>query len=48
MAAALPNGKDAGPDSKPWVEKFRPKSLNDVAAHREIIDTSETLTAKEV
>ena len=25
----------------PWVEKYRPKSLDDVAAHREIIDTSE-------
>lgn len=24
----------------PWVEKYRPKSLDDVAAHREIIDTS--------
>ncbi|PNH12754.1 Replication factor C subunit 3 [Tetrabaena socialis] len=25
----------------PWVEKYRPKSLDDVAAHKEIIDTSE-------
>lgn len=25
----------------PWVEKYRPRSLDDVAAHREIIDTSE-------
>ena len=24
----------------PWVEKFRPQSLADVAAHRDIIDTS--------
>lgn len=24
----------------PWVEKFRPKSLDEVAAHKEIIDTS--------
>ncbi|KAF8073115.1 RFC3 [Scenedesmus sp. PABB004] len=24
----------------PWVEKYRPKSLDDVAAHKEIIDTS--------
>lgn len=24
----------------PWVEKFRPKTLEDVAAHKEIIDTS--------
>ena len=43
--AAMPNGKDSGPDSKPWVEKFRPKSLDDVAAHREIIDTSEPTAA---
>lgn len=25
----------------PWVEKYRPKTLDDVAAHKEIIDTSE-------
>ena len=24
----------------PWVEKYRPKSLDEVAAHTEIIDTS--------
>ena len=24
----------------PWVEKYRPKTLDDVAAHKEIIDTS--------
>jgi hypothetical protein len=24
----------------PWVEKYRPTSLADVAAHRDIIDTS--------
>lgn len=29
------DGRDA-----PWVEKYRPKSLDDVAAHKEIIDTS--------
>jgi len=30
------------PQSKatPWVEKYRPQSLDDVAAHRDIIDTS--------
>lgn len=34
----------AAPDGKaiPWVEKFRPKSLADVAAHRDIVDTSKT------
>jgi hypothetical protein len=26
--------------SQPWVEKYRPKTLDDVCAHREIIDTS--------
>ncbi len=26
-----------------WIEKYRPKSLDDVAAHKEIIDTSEAL-----
>ena len=25
----------------PWVEKYRPKSLADVAAHKDIVDTSE-------
>lgn len=25
-----------------WVEKYRPKSLDDVAAHRDIVDTSKT------
>jgi hypothetical protein len=29
------DGKDA-----PWVEKYRPRTLDDVAAHKEIIDTS--------
>jgi replication factor C subunit 3/5 len=24
----------------PWVEKYRPQSLADVAAHRDIVDTS--------
>ena len=24
----------------PWVEKYRPRSLDDVAAHKEIVDTS--------
>lgn len=32
------------PDTRattPWVEKFRPQSLDDVAAHRDIVETSE-------
>lgn len=28
------------PKSVPWVEKFRPQSLSDVAAHRDIVETS--------
>ncbi|OMO50669.1 putative replication factor C / DNA polymerase III gamma-tau subunit [Corchorus olitorius] len=24
----------------PWVEKYRPQSLADVAAHRDIVDTT--------
>ena len=27
----------------PWVEKYRPKTLDDVAAHTDIIDTSESV-----
>ena len=27
----------------PWVEKYRPQSLDDVAAHRDIVDTSKVL-----
>jgi len=27
----------------PWVEKYRPQSLADVAAHRDIVDTSKWL-----
>lgn len=34
-AAPPPDGKSA-----PWVEKYRPQSLADVAAHRDIVDTS--------
>jgi len=28
----------------PWVEKYRPQSLTDVAAHRDIVDTIDRLT----
>ncbi|XP_057504269.1 replication factor C subunit 5 [Actinidia eriantha] len=36
------------PDTKatPWVEKYRPQSLTDVAAHRDIIDTIDRLTSE--
>ncbi|KFK42140.1 hypothetical protein AALP_AA2G216400 [Arabis alpina] len=39
-------GFGAPPQSKatPWVEKYRPESLDDVAAHRDIIDTIDRLT----
>jgi replication factor C subunit 3/5 len=30
----------SGGKSAPWVEKYRPQSLADVAAHRDIVDTS--------
>ncbi|KAJ6685383.1 REPLICATION FACTOR C / DNA polymerase III GAMMA-TAU SUBUNIT [Salix purpurea] len=36
------------PTSKatPWVEKYRPQSLADVAAHRDIVDTIDRLTSE--
>ncbi|KAB1221085.1 Replication factor C subunit 5 [Morella rubra] len=36
------------PDAKaiPWVEKYRPQSLADVAAHRDIVDTIDRLTSE--
>lgn len=39
------SGAGAPADSKamPWVEKYRPQSLADVAAHRDIVDTSNLL-----
>ncbi|KAG8378246.1 hypothetical protein BUALT_Bualt08G0117700 [Buddleja alternifolia] len=37
----------APPDSKatPWVEKYRPQSLDDVAAHRDIVETIDRLAS---
>ncbi|XP_068648517.1 replication factor C subunit 3 [Aristolochia californica] len=32
------------PKAMPWVEKYRPRSLADVAAHRDIVDTIDRLT----
>ena len=29
-----------GKEDAPWVEKYRPQTLDDVAAHKEIVDTS--------
>lgn len=40
MAQNADKKKAAAKQDAPWVEKFRPKSLNEVAAHKEIIDTS--------
>ncbi|THU60839.1 hypothetical protein C4D60_Mb07t16970 [Musa balbisiana] len=49
-ASSRPNkGKIAlasDPKSVPWVEKYRPQSLADVAAHRDIIDTIDRLTSE--
>ena len=30
--------------SVPWVEKYRPKTLEDVAAHKDIVDTGKEET----
>ncbi|WCJ44382.1 replication factor C subunit 3 [Euphorbia peplus] len=32
--------------ASPWVEKYRPQSLADVAAHRDIVDTIDRLTSE--
>lgn len=32
-----------GPDNLPWVEKYRPVTLDDVVAHQDIISTSKCL-----
>lgn len=34
------NGRHQQVKGGPWVEKYRPTSLADVAAHKDIIDTS--------
>ncbi|KAK9915083.1 hypothetical protein WJX75_004524 [Coccomyxa subellipsoidea] len=34
-------------DDAPWVEKYRPKTLDDVAAHKEIIDTIKRLVKED-
>lgn len=44
MAATGSNGGVTKDKNAMWIEKYRPKSLNDVAAHKEIIDTSEMQT----
>ena len=32
------------PKNQPWIEKYRPQTLDDVAANKEIIDTIKRLT----
>lgn len=46
--AVVASGGAPPPHTKatPWVEKFRPQSLADVAAHRDIIDTIDRLTSE--
>ena len=42
-AAAKGKGKATGAEpgsNAPWVDKFRPATLADVVAHKDIIDTS--------
>ena len=42
MASAGSRLKPGAGDNRnaPWIEKYRPKTLDEVAAHTEIIDTS--------
>jgi hypothetical protein len=30
--------------SAPWIEKYRPKSIDEVVAHKDIVDTSAQAT----
>ncbi|XP_010521268.1 PREDICTED: replication factor C subunit 5 [Tarenaya hassleriana] len=41
---AVAMGSSRESKATPWVEKYRPQSLEDVAAHRDIIDTIDRLT----
>ena len=43
VASASGSRLKAPKDNKnaPWVEKYRPQTLDDVAAHTEIVDTSQ-------
>ncbi|KAL8267229.1 hypothetical protein R6Q59_004573 [Mikania micrantha] len=45
-AVAPAGAPPAHTKTTPWVEKFRPQSLADVAAHRDIIDTIDRLTSE--
>lgn len=38
------NGREHSDDENlPWVEKYRPKELDDVVSHQDIIGTSKTV-----
>jgi replication factor C subunit 3/5 len=45
-APAMRTDPTVGGKGAPWVEKYRPKTLDDVAAHGEIVDTIRRLTAE--
>jgi hypothetical protein len=34
------NANQTNANNQPWIEKYRPRTLDDVAAHKDIIDTS--------
>ncbi|KAJ9529439.1 hypothetical protein QJQ45_013715 [Haematococcus lacustris] len=46
VAPSGSRAKVAVDKNAPWVEKYRPKSLDDVAAHKGIIDTIKRLTSE--
>eukprot|EP00884_Botryococcus_braunii_P012428 jgi/Botrbrau1/21186/Bobra.0061s0077.1 len=39
----MAESRNLNQEDAPWVEKYRPKSLDDVAAHKEIVDTIKRL-----
>ncbi|KAK9269953.1 hypothetical protein L1049_025526 [Liquidambar formosana] len=43
---AVVAGVQSDAKGAPWVEKYRPQSLADVAAHRDIVDTIDRLTSE--
>jgi replication factor C subunit 3/5 len=47
MAAAATTVVKEKIDGRPWVEKFRPETLNDVVAHEQILDTLKRLMSSD-
>lgn len=43
-SAAGSSSRTRDPKSQPWIEKYRPKTLDDVASNKDIIDTIKRLT----